>query len=836
MTTSTTSRLVLMVALATALAAVPVALAREVESIVPTEAIAIGRLGQAGRSPVYTDALMATIVDGTFTLPSVGDTIELPSGETQTWKRLEADENGWFGHRGWAVITVTLDEAAVMSLHARGHSAVYVNGRPRYGDPYNTGYVRLPVDLRRGENVFLFSIGRGRLRMSLDPIATPVGFDPGDRTTPNLIVGEPARAECGVVIYNATNEPTRNLAVRASNSVLGETVTPIPSVPPMSVRKVPLTVNGPAPRMQQDYQVRLELIDRDRRQAVLGESSLRLGAVMSSDLHTRTFRSALDDSVQYYAVRPAAADGETTAPPGIVLSLHGASVEGRGQAACYRARPWCHVVSPTNRRPYGFDWEDWGRLDALEVLAEARTRYRNDDRQAWVTGHSMGGHGAWHMGLTYPDLFAAVAPSAGWVSFWSYTGAAEPSGGAVESILQRATSPSRTLGLLPNTRTQGIYILHGDADDNVPVEQARTMRRELGAFHPDFTYYEQRGAGHWWGNQCVDWQPLMDFISRHALPAVADVRSVSFVTADPGVSSDMHWARVQQQFDARALSTIDIAFDPKARRFSGTTTNVAMLGLDAVTIAKGQQSLVEAPVFPRKQSVTIELDGQSIADIPWPGLGEDHVWMRRALDGTWSAGPSPNRTEKTPTRCGPFKAAFRNRMMFVYGTKGTPVENAWALDKARFDAETFWYRGNGSVDVLADVDFNARAHPDRNVVLYGNSQTNGAWDDLVAPCGVEVGGGRITIGEETMIGDDLAILMVRPRPEGSRASVAVVGGTGIRGMRVTDRLPYFVSGVAYPDITVIGSDMLSNGTSAVRAAGFFGPDWSLETGSIAFRE
>jgi len=35
------------------------------------------------------------------------------------------------------------------------------------------------------------------------------------------------------------------------------------------------------------------------------------------------------------------------------------------------------LVAPTNRRPYGYDWEDWGRADALEVLeAEAR-----EDRQ-----------------------------------------------------------------------------------------------------------------------------------------------------------------------------------------------------------------------------------------------------------------------------------------------------------------------------------------------------------------------------------------------------------------------------------------------------------------------
>ena len=53
-------------------------------------------------------------------------------------------------------------------------------------------------------------------------------------------------------------------------------------------------------------------------------------------------------------------------------------------------------------------------------------------------------------------------------------------------------------------------------------------------------------------------------------------------------------------------------------------------------------------------------------------------------------------------------------------------------------------------------------------------------------------------------------------------------------MRLTDRLPYFVSGVAYPDCTVLSTDVLISGNAGVRAAGFFGNDWTVETGDFAF--
>src|SRR5262249_11907913 len=145
-------------------------------------------------------------------------------------------------------------------------------------------------------------------------------------------------------------------------------------------------------------------------------------------------------------------------------------------------------------------WEDWGRLDALEVLDFAQKEFGTNPRRTYLTGHSMGGHGTWIVGVTYPDRFAAIAPSAGWVSMFSYAGlrrTQQPTGAA--ELIQRAVSPSDTLSLLRNITPRGIYVLHGEKDDNVPVDQARTMRKELSAFHSDFAYYERPGAGHWWG-------------------------------------------------------------------------------------------------------------------------------------------------------------------------------------------------------------------------------------------------------------------------------------------------------------------------------------------------
>ena len=166
-------------------------------------------------------------------------------------------------------------------------------------------------------------------------------------------------------------------------------------------------------------------------------------------------------------------------------------------------------------------------------------------------------------------------------------------------------------------------------------------------------------------------------------------------------------------------------------------------------------------------------------------------------------------------------------MLFVYGTRGTAEENAWALAKARYDAETFWYRGNGSVDVVPDTAFDpaAEPRPQRHPLRQRRHQRR-----LEGPAGRRPGAGargRVTVGDREEKGDDLACLFVRPRPGSDRACVAAVAGSGPPGMRLTDTGRTSQSGVAYPDCLVLGAGALREGGDGVVAAGFFGTDWGV---------
>jgi dienelactone hydrolase len=802
--------------------------------IMATSYLVIASVGRSGRTPTHTDAIEAQIVAGKWTAPHAGDTVAWPGGTTRTWETVAADKNGGVASAalegGYAYLALDAPRAGVYLLEAGGHSMVYVNGVPRTGDPYDNGSVRLPVLLRAGTNDLLFACQRGHVHAKLTVPKGELTLDASDATLPDLIVGQSARAYGALITINAADAMQGDLFISAALKNGGTTVTPLPPLTPLATRKIAFQIGGRAQVLSGDCPVQLKLLRRHHGHTeTLDTLDITVRVRKPGDTYKRTFVSDIDGSVQYYGVNPAIPLSPHAAPPALVLTLHGAGVEAIGQADAYEHKSWATLVAPTNRRPYGFDWEDWGRIDALEVLADARKHLITDPQRTYLAGHSMGGHGTWQIGVTYPDHFAAIGPSAGWISFASYVSGPrrreEPT--PLSALLARAATPSDTLALKQNYTQEGVYILHGGADDNVPVTEARTMSKELSAFHHDYVYFEQPGAGHWWdvsdepGADCVDWAPMYDFFAHHALPTESSVRQVDFATANPGISARDHWVGIEAQIHPLEVSAVHLRCDPGMRRFVGTTDNVAVLSLALDSLPAG------APL-------QFDLDGQKQEKIPWP-TGAARLWLARK-SGQWELCAPPLVSDKRPERNGPYKDAFRNRMLFVYGTQGTAEESAQSYARARYDAEAWRYRGNGSVDLVADRDFNPSREPDRGVILYGNADTNAAWKPLLADSPVQVRRGLVQVGDHQEHGDDLACLFLRPRPGSARASVGVVAGSGLVGMRLTERLPYFVSGVAYPDWTIIGPEMLTTGIDGVRGTGFFGNDWSLSSGEAAWRK
>jgi len=347
----------------------------------------------------------------------------------------------------------------------------------------------------------------------------------------------------------------------------------------------------------------------------------------------------------------------------------------------------------------------------------------------------------------------------------------------------------------------------------VPVKYARQMKKILSAFHSDYSYYEYPGGEHWFGDQSVDWKPLFDFFKWHTRPADSAVNEIDFTTSSPGISSTYRWASVIQQVHPLAYSSIHLQRNHRANTIAGSTENVKLLRL-----ALDQ--------FNPNTTITILLDSTRPVSYRVTS-SHDSLYIGRK-QGEWIIVNKPGSDQKGPERYGTFKEAFNNKMIFVYGTRGNKEENEWSYNKARYDAETWYYRGNGAVDIIEDNEFSLSKYYGRGVVLYGNRSTNAAWKILLSGCPIQVDRNMVKSGEKTWTGDDLAGYFTWPVPNSPFASVAVISGTGLKGMKAADANQYFAGGSGFPDFMIFRLGMLVSGAKEIIMAGFFDNEWKLD--------
>ena len=205
----------------------------------------------------------------------------------------------------------------------------------------------------------------------------------------------------------------------------------------------------------------------------------------------KAYRSGVDQSLQPYRLFvPTGYDGTKAA--GLVVALHGMGGDegsifdqyAAGRMKAEAEKRGLFVVCPKGRGTASMYRGD-AETDVLDVLAQVRKDYKIDGKKVYLMGHSMGAFGTWAIAMKYPEMFAALGP---------ISGGGNPAG--MEKIKA-----------IPQ------YIVHGDNDKTVPVEQSRVMveaAKKLGTPH---VYVEVPKGSH------VDiavpnFAPMLDFFLK----------------------------------------------------------------------------------------------------------------------------------------------------------------------------------------------------------------------------------------------------------------------------------------------------------------------------------
>jgi dienelactone hydrolase len=781
---------------------------RELAGFVALDWLVLRPVDARGRRPLRPDAVLRDHLLKSDAEPPLAGMIVRGEVDSANWNQLRASEDGTLaGERfAWAYTSVEHEEAGVWMANLQGANTLYVNGEAFQGDVYRYGFGGVPVLLKAGVNHIYVNGNRGGFTLRFDEPATEQFFADWDRTLPDVA------GPFAVVEVNASTDwsPTGD--------------------PPLSVSKRALDTSDHA-----------------------GESGSVQGfgapfGVLSEvpdAKYVTTFISEIDGSVQSMGVSPPT--GADLSDAGLVLSLHGASVPVRNQLGAHSRHEDFWIFVPTNRRPYGFDWQDWGRQDAYEVLERGISMSGVSRDLLYLLGHSMGGHGTWHLAANDPDTWAAIQPSAGWCSFDTY--GSRPNGELAE-LWQDADGASRTLDMIENLTWIPTLVVHGDADETVPADESRAMLNAIAEFdrersgEADLARHFEAGAGHWWdgdgsrGADCLEYDGLRFFDEHRSRrdPWIALSRPtessrtsaygpVGWVTADPSIDSAHAWIGVEQVIRQGEAARVESGWSHREqengnsiRLFNITTTNVRLLKVDTT-------DMKDIAAF----GVLI---GEGGTFLPYHEPGT-HWFERRGEQ--WVERGAPNSAiEKTPARGGNFKRAFDKHFFAVVGTAGDDESDAALLARARHDAQQWWYRGNGRFDTWTDSALESKkVDPNRNRILYGNADSNSAWtSSLPVDCPVIVENGRVQIGDREWKGDDLVCLFTYPLAGSDECVVGAFGFTGPEGARIAASFGTFVSGAGFPDLVLVDSSVLTKGDGGVLAAGWFENDWTWAGGRI----
>jgi predicted peptidase len=132
-------------------------------------------------------------------------------------------------------------------------------------------------------------------------------------------------------------------------------------------------------------------------------------------------------------------------------------------------------------------WVDpvW-QANALKALDATISEFSVDLDRVYLTGLSKGAAGAWYLAMQAGERFAALAPVCGRIE--PSTSSSAPWSGIETVTFEQGAK--RIGAELP------VWVHHGNADQQVPVEQSRQMVAALKAIGNPVRYTEYEGVGH----------------------------------------------------------------------------------------------------------------------------------------------------------------------------------------------------------------------------------------------------------------------------------------------------------------------------------------------------
>ncbi len=406
-----------------------------------------------------------------------------------------------------------------------------------------------------------------------------------------------------------------------------------------------------------------------------------------------------------------------------------------------------------------------GETDVLEAIEAVKSQYSIDPDRIVLRGFSMGGAGAWHMGLHYPGSWAAVEAGAGFTETMKYAKVKQASVSEQAAMhIYDAVDYAANASLVPTVGYGGEIDPQLAASQNIKEELAR-----LGLKPPQILFLVGPQTAHKFHPDSLKLSNA--FIDKN-LPR-KPLGDFEFVTYTPryGKLRDFTVDALETLYERATLSRKGTKFISK---------NVRTLQLDTTR--------------------TITLDGETLT-------GRQFT----KKNGQWTVG-AQTAVHKRQGLQGPIDDAFMTAFLCVYSSK---------MPKELEDFSALWSRFlRGDLPVKEAGKVTKADMENNNLILWGTPTSNPLIGQIAARLPIKWANGQIAIGDRKYSEKEFTLQMIAPNPLAPSHYVVINSGHtfGVKDLEGTNALLYPRKG----DWAVI-----NKATGEVIQSGLFNSDWKL---------
>jgi pimeloyl-ACP methyl ester carboxylesterase len=449
----------------------------------------------------------------------------------------------------------------------------------------------------------------------------------------------------------------------------------------------------------------------------------------------RAYASSVDGSVQPYGlIIPESYSGK---PIRLDIWMHGTNRNLNEVAFIKQHETATPVPAEQNyiqldvygRSNVSYRWA--GETDVFEALHSVEAQYHIDPKRVALRGFSMGGAGAWHLGLHHPDKWAVMEAGAGYTETKIYAGI-DARKETLPAYQEAALHYYDAVDYGLNGTNFPFVGYGGELDRQLQASQnikEQLLREGVKLGDLRSLFLVGPGVAH-------QWNPETHKISEHfveealakGLETPSHVRFVTYTTR----FNRCFWVTAEALEKHYERAEVDAKRE--GSRSTISTRNVARLRIDGAG--------------------AVSLDGQEFPS----GSVFDKI------NGKWAKGRVEEGLRKRHGLQGPVDDAFVESFLCVRPTGSGTGATAYALEMLSRLQHDFskWLRGEPRV--IDDRAVSASDIANNNLILFGDPWSNSVIAQVIGKLPIKWTRGQITLAGQTVDATNHAAVLIYPNP------------------------------------------------------------------------